>query len=149
MTNRRPPVPDTFHRAVGGRCKWCAQPITYPAGHDKAGQPMTRRYWHGECADDYKAHAWPKVQEAVVVKRDGYCCRACGHDTKGHSREIDHIVPLWSVDRKAEGALRFWGPVNLQVLCVPCHKAKSAREAAERAAIKRQRKAPDLFGAAA
>ncbi|MBP2232513.1 hypothetical protein J2847_005842 [Azospirillum agricola] len=53
--------------------------------------------------------------------------------------EADHIVPLWSVDRTLpwEELQRFWSLDNLQTLCSRCHKRKSAREAAERAALKR------------
>lgn len=51
--------------------------------------------------------------------------------------EADHIVPLWSVDRDAPDAFRFWTLANLQTLCLPCHKAKTAREAAQRAASRR------------
>jgi 5-methylcytosine-specific restriction enzyme A len=49
----------------------------------------------------------------------------------------DHIIPLWSVDRSAPDAFRFWTMANLQTLCLPCHAAKTAREAADRAAIRR------------
>lgn len=53
--------------------------------------------------------------------------------------QADHIVPLWSVDRALPIAdlLRFWTIENLQTLCTDCHAAKSAREAAERAARRR------------
>lgn len=51
--------------------------------------------------------------------------------------EVDHIVPLWSINRDAPGALAFWGPTNLQLLCCPCHRAKSRIEAASRAAARR------------
>ncbi|MBD3175775.1 MAG: hypothetical protein GF320_11380 [Armatimonadia bacterium] len=54
-----------------------------------------------------------------------------GVDGLGHRRwwEIDHKTPLW-----AGGANHV---DNLQVLCVPCHREKTAREAAERAKQRR------------
>lgn len=51
----------------------------------------------------------------------------------------DHDVPLWSVDREAPGAFRFWTLANLVTRCDECHKAKSALEAAQRAKEKRIR----------
>jgi 5-methylcytosine-specific restriction protein A len=39
--------------------------------------------------------------------------------------ELDHRVPLWAGGTDAEA--------NLDPLCSPCHSAKTAREAAERA----------------
>lgn len=63
--------------------------------------------------------------------------------------EADHIVPLWRVDRSRPwGEIRhFWSLDNLQTLCRPCHREKTAREAAERAAAKSPQ--GQLFGALA
>lgn len=50
--------------------------------------------------------------------------------------EYDHVVPLW------RGGVNHLD--NLQTLCVPCHRGKTAREAAERAAVRRsQRRAAE------
>lgn len=59
--------------------------------------------------------------------------------------EADHVVPLWSVDRSLswEAIKHFWSLENLQTLCVACHRAKSAREAAQRADSRRP---PPLVG---
>lgn len=52
--------------------------------------------------------------------------------------EVDHTIPLWSVaDLPDEDRMVYFGPVNLRLRCVDCHKAKTAREAAERAARRR------------
>lgn len=52
--------------------------------------------------------------------------------------ELDHRIPLWSVaDLPDDERRRFFGPENLWMLCPACHKAKSRREAAQRAALKR------------
>ena len=54
------------------------------------------------------------------------------------SFELDHVVPLWRVAMMPKGkrTLRWWLPGNLQALCVPCHRRKTAREAARRADLR-------------
>jgi hypothetical protein len=49
----------------------------------------------------------------------------------------DHITPLWSVDRIDPTSFFYWTLGNLQTLCGPCHLAKSAKEAAFRASLRR------------
>jgi 5-methylcytosine-specific restriction endonuclease McrA len=52
--------------------------------------------------------------------------------------EVDHVVPLWSVAHLPDDERRwYFGPGNLWLLCPACHKAKTKREAAERAALRR------------
>lgn len=78
------------------------------------------------------------------------CCSLCGsaacwgcgrtHDADGHPvrLEVEHVRPLWSLTDQERTELRWWLPYNLQLLCESCHKAKSAREASERAMLRRQ-----------
>lgn len=61
---------------------------------------------------------WRRIVEQVRI-RDEYTCKHCGIVTS--SGEVDHIVPL-----SRGGDSR---PESLQYLCVPCHAAKSKREA--------------------
>jgi 5-methylcytosine-specific restriction endonuclease McrA len=65
----------------------------------------------------------------------GPYCRAVW--TERHAWELDHIVPL------ADGGTHELA--NMQTLCRPCHRAKTAREAAERA---RRRKWPNVSAVA-
>lgn len=51
--------------------------------------------------------------------------------------EVDHVIPLWRVALLWPTRRDLYGPINLWLLCEDCHKAKSAIEAAERAAVKR------------
>lgn len=55
------------------------------------------------------------------------------------SWQIDHIIPLWLVDRTLpfKKLIEYWRIGNLQALCDTCHKAKTAKEAADRAKMKR------------
>lgn len=134
----------------------------------KDGKSDTRRNWHPECVHTYKL-SWPEYARAHVWKRDHGRCAACGEIREGVKRgrtlhpwlprnadfnalvevgpycdfeigpvwDLDHIVPL-----KDGGAHTL---ENMQTLCQPCHKAKTAREAGERA----RRKRGDLFESAA
>lgn len=53
--------------------------------------------------------------------------------------QVDHRVPLWSVEHlPPEKRRRYFGPENLQLLCPDHHRAKTAREAGERALTRRR-----------
>lgn len=59
-------------------------------------------------------------------------------DRQTSALEVDHRVALWTVANLPDEERRwYFGPGNLWLLCPPCHKAKTRREAAERAAFKR------------
>lgn len=106
-------------------CKWCARPIP---------KSSRRRSWHEDCLITYLLHSDLHQQYRFIAKRDGHvCCEpGCG-ETMG--LEVDHDVPLWRVrNLDDDDRLHFYGPENLRLRCGPCHKAKTAREAAERAA---------------
>ena len=57
----------------------------------------------------------------MVLERDGYRCRACGHP--GGPFECDHVVPLHK-DRHQDP----YDPDGCQTLCEPCHMAKTRGE---------------------
>ncbi|WP_054910471.1 HNH endonuclease [Pseudomonas sp. NBRC 111135] len=52
-------------------------------------------------------------------------CAGCGRTCDYNSWNMDHIIPLWKGGDDLES--------NMQVLCIPCHADKTAKEAAERA----------------
>lgn len=53
--------------------------------------------------------------------------------------ELDHREPLWAIAHLPDDERRpYYGPTNLWLLCPDHHKAKTKREAAERAAMKRR-----------
>ena len=60
---------------------------------------------------------WRRKREAILI-RDNYTCRVCGLTTK--DLEVDHIINV------AQGGTDDDG--NLQAICIPCHKTKTARE---------------------
>jgi 5-methylcytosine-specific restriction protein A len=76
-----------------------------------------------------RGYAGVKDRQRIRARDNGLCqqCRREGRITIGYP--VDHIVPLWKgVERGGTDA-----DSNKETLCDPCHDAKSAREAAERA----------------
>ncbi len=63
---------------------------------------------------------WRRKRAAILV-RDEYTCQTCGIITL--QLEVDHIV------NRARGGSD--DEANLQALCIPCHKLKTAAESAE------------------
>lgn len=72
--------------------------------------------------------AWEKIRKVVIERDMGMCqeCKRQGRVTAG--RDVDHKVS------KAKAAQMGWREdqiesiANMEYLCVPCHKAKSAAE---------------------
>ncbi|MCP5017615.1 MAG: HNH endonuclease [Ketobacter sp.] len=64
--------------------------------------------------------AWRRLRQIVIRRDQGLCqeCQRQGRVTAGN--EVDHVT---SKARGGTDALD-----NLQLLCNPCHKAKTARE---------------------
>lgn len=63
---------------------------------------------------------WRRLREQVL-QRDKYLCQVClSLDRLTEAQEVDHILPL------AKGGTD--KPDNLQSICTPCHKAKTANE---------------------
>ncbi|WP_441005289.1 HNH endonuclease [Xanthomonas sp. WHRI 1810A] len=62
---------------------------------------------------------WRRKRAAILI-RDEYTCQACSTVTL--DLEVDHIINV------AQGGTD--DEANLQALCVPCHKAKTAEESA-------------------
>lgn len=104
----------------------------------------------GVCARCGEApHRWRQVlsgrvdiPEAVYVIHDaefGWMSRRAAFSAVERIPlfELDHIRPLWSVDRADPEAWRFWQPENAQTLCDACHLAKTQEEAGRRAKVKR------------
>lgn len=163
MSVRSFPMPRWPNRGQGWCC-WCGEAVEKPA-----------RTWHKDCLTDYRLHTWPDYQIAYVRERDGEACWDCKTPVEKwlgrgptyraswnspdpvyvgpyfslkrvSALELEHEVPLWSVAHlPAEERRPYFGPRNLRLRCPECHKAKSRREAAERAALKREAVQPDLL----
>jgi len=112
-----------------------------------------RRRWHPICVATYNATD-PRALRQRVRRRDRGVCALCRVDTlqlrrgfKGRGMwarmRKQGFVPrrsLWELDHKIpliDGGTHELS--NLQTLCVPCHRKKSAREHSERAVQTRKR----------
>ena len=124
VSHRKVPMPEWPGK---GHCSWCAGKL------DKAvdGRAIS---WHKACFPIYELHSRLEAQFYFLIERDGQRCAWLGCD-ETHGLEVDHRVPLWSVDLTLPlDELRwFYGPGNLWLLCGRHHKAKTKREAARRA----------------
>ena len=71
---------------------------------------------------------WEKVRKQVIVRAKGLCENCARNGRVAQGRDVDHVVS------KAEAARLGWSRAktdslaNLQYLCEPCHKAKTAAE---------------------
>ena len=95
----------------------CLRPVLAPAPVN-GWKPDTVR---GNRHERGYGTAWDKLR-AEILERDRRLCVRClaEHDRTTPATEVDHITP------KAQGGTDH--PSNLQSLCHPCHKAKTARE---------------------
>jgi 5-methylcytosine-specific restriction enzyme A len=69
----------------------------------------------------YHSKQWAMLRKFVLDPDP--ICTACGERL---SSQVDHILPI------SEGGTEC-NPAGRQGICTPCHQAKSAREAAQRA----------------
>lgn len=162
MSVRMPPRPPYEH--VAGACSMCG---TSPL-------PGRRRSWCSDaCVELWNLATFPLVQRRHLEYFMGTRCWVCDARWQpGYARpswstdlgppaprpivlEVEHVRPLWSLTDDERRELRWWLPFNLQLLCLECHRAKTRREAAARARLRRGDPAPadveqlEIFGATA
>lgn len=116
---------------TGSGCAWCGSEL-----------PKGRRTWCGDrCADAFWKNHWWSLARRAVKRRDKYACKRCGHKPPKRSDptyrkrrktdrlEVNHI-------QQALGAHRSLSCLhhlkNLETLCLACHKAVTAAQAATR-----------------
>lgn len=135
MSHRKFPLPCHFNDIRPGICRWCNKPITKKLKNGK----LSKSTWHKECVQIYKFYFWPSYTRKIVWRRDKGKCAKCHTicDKKGpNGWDLDHIVPLY----QASGQTWAWDLENLQTLCKPCHKQKTALEATERSEARKRKK---------
>lgn len=119
-----------------------------------------RAWWHPECAAVWNLAASPRFAiKELLSNVGGDVCWSCRRtrderieDGDDHrwpiELELEHIRPLWSLSSEERLELKWWLPFNLQLLCRPCHRAKTAAEARERFDLERAREFDQVAAAA-
>lgn len=90
-----------------------------PIKHRPA-KPKPGRWGEGKVERKLTGRPWRRLRQQVL-QRDKYLCQVClalGRLTEAD--EVDHIIPI------AKGGSDH--PDNLQSICTPCHKGKTASE---------------------
>lgn len=99
-----------------GRCDWCGKKLT-----------GRRTRWCSRACSWVATinHRWTQAKKAAKEAATWYQCASCHQFFR--VVEVNHIVPC-------KGKHGVWGchhhQDNLEVLCVPCHKAKTATQRA-------------------
>jgi len=143
---RFPPKPSWFDDPGHKRCRWCRERVS-----------GRRQKWHHKCLVEFQMIFWTDVPKRIVFERQKGFCNECGNllarwcylERKRITSEInstihfefnwrskahlDHIVPLCDYEHDSRDPYAAWRIGNLQVLCVRCHRSKTAREARARA----------------
>jgi hypothetical protein len=144
---RVPPAPFREKRFArkSGFCCVCGQPVFRLGWHRDLwadGLPNPRARWHSACVIAWKLWTGPNdfVQQLKVAQ--GRRCAVTGKRLL-RLAEVDHRLPLYQVWRDHRGTawpdlLRYWGPLNLQVINRSAHTAKCAAEARERIRVQKR-----------
>lgn len=144
-------IPVRLRDRKPGQCRYCLGPLT--------GRQQS--YCRPEHAHEFRILNEPLYARLVVLLRDKGRCAACGVETiapevrariaPAVGRRAYHIpispirgwrslfLTTWECDHVVELARGGTSELfNLQTLCPPCHRAKTARFARERAAERRR-----------
>ncbi|MHB1434843.1 MAG: HNH endonuclease [Thermoplasmata archaeon] len=89
-------------------------------------------YCSRACRWKFQGHYFWDAARTYVMYRDRYTCRLCGARRRARDLEVDHIIEIW-----AGGAALEYS--NLQTVCRPCHRRKSA----ESRRLRGERSAPN------
>ena len=81
------------------------------------GVVMARRPWANASTTRLRGRALQRLRQRVLVEQGGMCAK-CG--LLALDPELDHITPISRGGTDVRS--------NLQVLCEPCHAAKTAAE---------------------
>lgn len=95
--------------------------------------------WKDGDMPEYLLQLWPPPRGPWADRTEED--RLTGWQTpirREHALQVDHRVPLWSVAHLPDDVRRpYFGPRNLWLLCSRCHAAKTRKEAARRARLRK------------
>lgn len=105
-----------------------------PAGRVETSGPSAPRTWADSRAASSSARgygaAWRKLRADILRRDRGLCipCQRAGRVSA--AAEVDHVIgrAQWSAEGRGPAGCEAGG--NLQAICTPCHKAKTALESA-------------------
>lgn len=128
----------------GRRRSWCSEEcvdLWYVATRGEAAYRQLlelhgRQCWQCSATWEPGKIGWADRLGQVIGPYDAPFCRIPEYGPPAPrpvSLEVDHVRPLWSLTDEERTELRWWLPFNLQLLCGRCHKAKTKREAGDRA----------------
>lgn len=123
----------------GRRRSWCSDQCvqTWWLATDAQTQLRHLVELHGQVCWGCGAREWYPPRDYVVRKQWSMRHFIGPIGPRPVKLEVEHRRPLWSLTPEERRELRWWLPFNLQLLCVSCHRAKTKREAGERAAGRR------------
>jgi hypothetical protein len=102
------------------------------------GLPSRRTpYCSRRCKWSFHGRYFWDAARRVTIRRDRFRCRACGLRYPVRELDVDHIVELAAGGRPLD-------PSNLQTLCRPCHRRKTAQFLRFRSAARREAGAPTI-----
>lgn len=71
---------------------------------------------------------WEKLRKRVIARAKGLCEKCAREGRVGPGRDVDHVVSKAKATRLGWSQARIDNLSNLQYLCEPCHKEKTAAE---------------------
>lgn len=94
---------------------------------------MTQRvaYTPPEPVEATERRAFTPAQRMAVMERQAGLCAMCG-EPLSPGFDVDHVIPLWQGGRHE---MANWEALHPD----PCHKAKTARDAADRGHVRRMK----------
>lgn len=114
-------------------CQWCNQSLV--------SDGRRKVFCSSKCSLAFERnHLWNRARSSAK-RRDKYSCRECGAHKSEVKIEVDHVRPLASDAQTTYSTPScFHHQDNLKTLCRKHHLEKTALEAAERAATRRDNK---------
>lgn len=114
-----PSLPGSSCRVAGCVKKASQKTNGYCEEHKNEGWRKFQQSKQGE-KRPYQSSVWKKKRQIIINRCMGLCEECERNGAVSFGVEVDHIVP---VSQGGSDEIS-----NLQLLCIPCHRRKTARE---------------------